>query len=102
MLCPWDELKHQVFLGDEQFVEKHQHLIDEQQGDLAEIPAKQQRLAVKSINYYQAKYPEDNKTAMAAAYTSGGYTLAEVAKAFAVHYSTVSRACSAQKAKGKT
>ena len=100
--CPWDELKHQVFLGDEQFVEKHQQLITEQQGDLAEIPAKQQRLTVKPLSYYQAKYPEDNKAAMAAAYASGGYTLAEIAKAFGVHYSTVSRACSAQKAKGKT
>ena len=91
-LRPWDELKHQIFLGDEQFVEKHQPLLAQQQGNLSEIPSKQLRSTAKPLSFFLAKYPDNKKEAMAAAYSSGGYTLDEVAKAFGVHYSTVSRA----------
>ena len=35
---------------------------------------------------------DDAKQAMAAAYESGGYTLAQIASHFNVHYSTIGRA----------
>jgi putative transposase len=36
----WDDLRHQVFLGDEAFVVKHQAMQNEREGDLLEIPFK--------------------------------------------------------------
>lgn len=102
VLCPWNELKNQVFLGDEQFVEKYQSLLIQQQGNLSEIPIKQKRPVAKSLSYYKKKFTNNKKEAMVAAYNSGGYTLDEVAKEFGVHYSTVSRVCSSFNAKRKT
>jgi REP element-mobilizing transposase RayT len=37
----WENLRHQVFLGNDEFVEKYQSLQDELNGDLKEIPLKQ-------------------------------------------------------------
>jgi putative transposase len=37
----WDTLQHQIFLGDEDFVARHQAMQDRLEGDLLEIPFKQ-------------------------------------------------------------
>jgi hypothetical protein len=36
----WDDLQHQVFLGDDAFVEKHQLMQKLLEGDISEIPFK--------------------------------------------------------------
>ena len=84
----WSELKHQVYLGDDQFVERVQLLIDKDK-DLSETPAIQSRPAAKPISEY-LQQENDRNTAIACAYQSGGYTLAEIAGYFNLHYSTVS------------
>lgn len=86
----WDDLKQQIYLGDDQFVEQMQsHLEDTLK--LKEIPRAQRRPPAKSLKYYQANH-QTSKAAMVAAYATGDYTLNEIAEHFGVHYSTVSRA----------
>jgi len=85
---PWSELKNQIFLGDEKFVEDLQGKIKTDKA-LSEIPMSQRRALPESLSYYAKKYKERNE-AIACAYASGGYSLKEVGDYFDLHYSTVS------------
>ncbi|HVO92883.1 MAG TPA: transposase [Terriglobales bacterium] len=80
---PWEELKGQIYLGSEAFVEKHatrkQHL--------KEIPRAQLTAAKPSLERIFAK---SGKKAIAEAYEQG-YRLNEIAAHLGVHYATVSR-----------
>lgn len=87
---PWRHLKNEIFLGSLSFVREMQNL-QEQGGDLSEIPRAQRRAEPKSLESFRQQYPH-RKEAMAQAYLSGGYLLKEIAYHFGVHYSTVSRA----------
>ncbi len=84
---PWGNVRNQVYLGGEQFVENMQALIDDDQ-DLAEIPRAQHRLPVKSLDDIGRSSPNRN-SAIVEAYASGGYTLKELGDHFGLHYSTV-------------
>jgi REP element-mobilizing transposase RayT len=86
----WQRLRGQIYLGDEAFVKKLQRHL-ERDDSLKEIPRAQRRTDPKPLDHY-ARHGKDAKQAMAAAYESGGYTLAQIASHFNVHYSTVSRA----------
>jgi len=90
---PWESLRNQIYLGSDQFVEDMQCKMDPDQS-LDDIPKLQKMAPPKPLDYYQAKY-SDRKLAMAEAYRSGHYTLAEVGKYFGVSYATVSRAVKA-------
>jgi hypothetical protein len=61
-----------------------------------EVPRAQCRPQARLLSHYVSTYA-DRKEGMAQAYASGDYTLAQVAKAFGVHYATVSRAVSRKK-----
>jgi hypothetical protein len=53
-LCTfWDNLQHQVFLGDETFVEKHQLMQNSLKGDVSEIPFKQHSVTPLNLGEYQ-------------------------------------------------
>lgn len=86
----WDNLKNQIFLGDTSFVERLQRQITAETGNLAEIPKAQRRPLAKPLNHYVEAYP-NAKEGMKTAYETGDYTLQQIAHAFGVHYSTVSR-----------
>jgi hypothetical protein len=58
--------------------------------DFSEVPKAQRRI-IRSLQWYKQQY-SNPKVAMAKAYESGAYTLAQIAGYFGVHYSTVSRA----------
>ena len=88
----WCKLSDQIFLGGESFVKEQKKRIAELQLDLNEVPHKQARSVCKDLQFYELNH-SDRPQAMAAAYQSGGYTMAEIADHFGVHYSTVSRAC---------
>ncbi|SFD67883.1 REP-associated tyrosine transposase [Pseudoalteromonas denitrificans] len=89
----WANLKSQVYLGDEAFVEKHKSTLKEDVClELSEVPKKQVRPKPKPLNDFQSSHPHERKIAMAKAYLSGGYSMSEIASYFGVHYSTVSRA----------
>jgi putative transposase len=93
----WDDLQHQIFLGDDDFVEKYKPLQNERLGDLDGISLKQRRSSPLTLKQYQAQSTSRNE-AIIQAYKSGGYTLKEIGEYFDLHYSRVSRVV----AKGKT
>lgn len=86
---PWEQLRNQVFLGDEDFVTDMQALIDPGQS-LEEVPLGQKRQVAKPLVDYQKQYPSRDE-AIYAAYRSGGYKMAELARYFGLHYSSVSK-----------
>jgi putative transposase len=51
----WDTLQHQIFLGDETFVARHQAMQDWLEGDLLEISFKQRSAAPLLLGQYQAQ-----------------------------------------------
>ena len=85
---PWQELRNQVYLGSEAFVEKMLQHID---GDKShgEIPVSQRRPIPKSLDEYEQAHTTRNQ-AIIEAYLSGGYTLKQIGDHFGLHYSTVS------------
>lgn len=85
---PWQFLRHQIYLGGEEFVEKSQSLINRER-ELTEIPSSQRRPPPKKLDDYEASNPDRN-SAIVNAYKSGGYTLKEIGQHFGLHYSTVS------------
>jgi len=87
---PWEQLKNQIYLGDDKFVEAMQCKLDQDQS-LNDIPRKQKLAPPKPIEYF-ARNLCDRNEAMARAYLSQHYTLEEVGRAFGVSYATVSRA----------
>ena len=86
---PLDELKNQIFLGSDSFVEDMQCKMDPEQS-LDGIPKSQKLAPKQSLDVYlNLKCPK--KEAMARAYLSGHYNLTEVGSHFGVSYATVSR-----------
>lgn len=85
----WNDLKHQLLLGDEAFVLRFRGM--KPSGDLDEIPMRQRRPMKKTLEAYRKACPNRDE-AMAAAYLSGVYSMKEIGAYFGVHYMTVSRA----------
>jgi putative transposase len=85
-----DTLQHQIFLGDEAFVAKHQAMQDGLEGDLLEIPFKQRSAAPLPLAQYQAQ-TVDKHQAIYNAYRSGDYTQKQIGDHFGLHYSQISR-----------
>jgi hypothetical protein len=86
---PWAQVRHQVLLGDDAFVARHQQ--DQSTARLREVSKAQRRSVALELRAYGAIYP-DRAEAMARAYLSGAYSMAEIGAHFGVHYMTVSRA----------
>ena len=93
----WDDLKNQIYLGSDAFVDK---LTAWAQGNSAqapmratnlEIPQAQRRGRPKALSSYEKEHANDRNAAIAAAYASGGYTMGELAAYFGLHYTSVSR-----------
>jgi hypothetical protein len=87
---PWLELKAQIYLGSEQFVERIQAFINAKQ-PLQEIPKRQRRSPPKPLAYYASRYANRDR-AVAAAYRTGAYSMQTIAEYFGVTRMTVSRA----------
>jgi len=89
----WQQLKHQVYLGDDDFIDtvryraKHPALPDNKPSEVTRF---QRRALAKPLNEYQTIHPERNQ-AIQAAYASGVYTMAEIAQEFKLHYTSISR-----------
>ncbi len=84
----WESLKHQIFLGSNEFIEQMQQKIDREQ-DLSEIPMAQRRSKSSTLVKYELN-AIDRNTAIYDAYAGGGYTMKEIGDFFELHYSTVS------------
>jgi hypothetical protein len=85
----WNNLRHQIYMGSDEFIDKHQDLISQKQ-DLDDIPALQKRAPPKPISYYQKKYKNENQ-AITQAFISGGHTLKTIGDYYGKHYTTISR-----------
>ena len=81
---PWEELKGQIYLGSEAFIERHSPGNQE----LKEIPRVQLKAVKPSLERIFAK---SGKRAIVQAYKEHGYRLQEIAAHLGVHYATVSR-----------
>ena len=97
---PFEELKNQVYLGDDAFVEKIRYKIDVGK-DLTEVPSIQRRKIPHSLEHYAQIYSTRNESIIAA-YTSGGYSQKQIAEFYGLHYSRISRIVKEGRAKGKT
>ena len=84
---PWDDLKNQIFLGDDQFVDRMLSLVEENKS-LSEIPKAQRRNQLKPLENYFLNTNNRNE-AIVNAYQSGNFTLAAIGKHCGLHYSTV-------------
>ena len=87
---PKEQIKHQMFLGNDRFIDEHRQTIEKPE-KLREVSKAHKRSIALSLTDYQKKYLQRNE-AMARAYLSGAYTMAEIGEHFKVHYMTVSRA----------
>ena len=88
---PLKAVKGQLFLGQENFIDKLKHLIQGKE-KLKEIPRKQRyviRLPLNIILEYKDK--KSKNQAMHEACLQYGYTLKEIAEYIGVHYTTVSK-----------
>ncbi len=86
----WNNLRHRLILGDEKFIERVMCKCDSAT-DSIEVPRLERQALAKPLSFYKRQF-SDQREAMRAAYNTGLYTLAEIARHFGVHYSTVSRA----------
>ena len=104
---PWEQRKHQVFLGTDSFVASMRRKVPKGR-DLREIPQTKARVTAKPLDYYAHRHANRNR-AISAAYASGGYTMQNIGDFFGLHYSRVSKIIQADdqararaKAQGRT
>ena len=86
---PWANLKGQVFLGDEQFVNRMQQHIQSGKDDV-QIPVAQRRPKPPALAQIEKRAP-DRDTAIITAHVTGGYSYQQLADYFGVHFTTVGR-----------
>lgn len=87
---PWRNLKGQVFLGDDLFVQQMQAKIESRQRNDVQIPVAQRRARPLSLPIIARSAPDRN-TAIVAAYATGAYSYQEIATHFGIHFTTVGR-----------
>lgn len=101
----WEQLKQQVFLGSEAFVDSLRRQIPPGL-DLRDVPQAKPRPVARSLPEYAHTHADRNE-AIAAAYASGAYTLRQIGDYFGLHESRINRLVRgaqppAGRARGKT
>ena len=86
---PWENLRNQIFLGNDEFVEASMAKLDCQEHLFAELHPLKRRMP-KPLEYYQQQNSTRDK-AIVEAYQSGGYTMKEIGKYFGLGESMISR-----------
>lgn len=86
---PLQGVRHQLLLGDDSFMANPCGIGGKEM--LREVSRVQRKSLAPSLDEYQSRHPFRDE-AMAQAYLSGAYTMAEIGAHFGVHYMTVSRA----------
>lgn len=87
---PKEQVRHQMILGNDVFIAEYQQAIEKPE-KLCEVSKAHKRSVALTLSDYQRGYLQRDE-AMAKAYLSGAYTMAEIGQHFKVHYMTVSRA----------
>ncbi len=86
---PWSNLKGQVFLGNEQFVQRMQAHLQAGKDDV-QIPLAQRRPPPPPLDKLVRRAPDRN-AAIIAAYATGGYSYQQLADHFGIHFTTVGK-----------
>lgn len=82
----WDDLKYQIFLGDDAFVEKARSFAS---SGSREIPFRQKGDGADMASFVRGI--SDRDEAVFRAYKSGQFTVKKISRHFGIHYSTVKR-----------
>ena len=86
---PWQQLKNQIYLDDDDLVSGAQCKLDPKQS-LKDIPKKQKQAPVKPLAYFAERYKTRDER-MAQAHWSERYTLAQAGGHFGVSYATMNK-----------
>lgn len=101
---PWTDLKHQIYLGSDDFISKVASFVDTTV-DLTEIPSAHVPDLTKSLTIEEYERMSSNRDeGIYRSYNSGMYSMKEIGKYFGLHYSRISRIIKQhyeQEAKGK-
>jgi putative transposase len=89
---PLAAVRHQILLGDDAFVARHEQL--QRSEELLEVVKTERRAVALSLDEYRTRYADRNE-AMARAYQTTAFTMPQIASAFGVSTKTVSRAVAA-------
>lgn len=87
---PWAQLKGQVFLGDEQFVEKMQAQAASALRQDVQIPKAHRRPPPPTLKEIEKSAPDRN-AAIVQAHATGAYSYQQIADHFGIHFTTVGR-----------
>lgn len=99
----WEALCGQIYLGDEKFIDKMNAMagqdakhpknatISDKSRSRLEIPQAQRRPRPLALKAYQQQHPDKRNATIQAAFATGGYTMAQLASHFGLHYTSVSR-----------
>ncbi len=85
----WKDLKGQIYLGDDDFVEQTQRRLGKRAEDV-NIPRVQQRPVAPSLDEICRRQSNRNR-AVQAAYETGKFSYQQIAEYFGVHFTTVGR-----------
>ena len=85
----WKDLKGQIYLGDDDFVEQMRGKLGERDEDV-NIPRVQQRAPAPMLSAIRRRHSNRDE-GIRAAYETGAYSYQEIAKHFKVHFTTVGR-----------
>ena len=83
----WNNLSHQIYLGNDHFVKKMQEK-SEELSSIVGVPKAQKRKPAKSLKEISEKY-ENRNTAIRASYETGEYSYQQIADFYGIHFSTV-------------
>lgn len=86
---PWKNIKAQIFLGGESFVEEKQSRI-RMPSEIIDVPQTQMRPPALPLESIAAQYAKRNE-AIAAAYATGCYSYKEISKYFDLHFTTIAK-----------
>jgi len=87
---PWQQLKGQVFLGDERFVEQMQNRAAKNQRQDVQIPVAHRRPPPVALRQIE-KDAADRNAAIVRAHATGAYSYQQIADHFGIHFTTVGR-----------
>jgi putative transposase len=85
----WKDLKGQIYLGDDDFVERMRDKVGERDEDV-NIPRVQQLGPAPKLSAIRRQH-KNRDDAIRAAYETGAYSYQQIAKEFRVHFTTVGR-----------
>ncbi len=86
----WGELKKQIYLGSDQFIDSMLQCLDKDKKTVEEVPRLQRSTLFKSLDEYCDQTSNRNE-AIRAEFNSGGYTMKVIGEYFGLHYTSVSR-----------